>query len=126
MAAPRLQNPLTHLVQAADAASKVLSIQAELFVLNQELRTLRQIKRGIWAGIGLLCFALLISFTLYWVQIALHERGWSALSLAMISFIFFGILCGVALYTAIRVGQEPPDNQKNQNIGNDYETHKTH
>jgi hypothetical protein len=95
-------NTLPFLAEATEAATQVVTLETELFLLNQELKTLRQVKRTIWTGMGLLLFTLLIAFTLYWVQVGLYDRGWSAFTLAFTSLIFFGLLASLASWAATR------------------------
>ncbi len=109
---PTLENPLPQIAEAADAATKIASLQMKLFMLNQEVKAMRQLKRAVWIGVGLLLFNLLITLTAYWVEMDLYERGWSALSLAWMSLFIFGLLAALTALIAIRVGEAPKTNER--------------
>ena len=98
------ESPIPHLTEAADAATKILTLH-KLFMANQELKAMRQIKRAIWVGIGLLLFNLMITLTFYWVEMGLYESGWSAFSLVSLSLLVFGIMSAVSGLIASRIGQ---------------------
>ena len=104
---PPLENPFPKLAEAADAATRIVSLQTDLFLLKQELRTIRQIKRIIWVAAGLILLNLLLTLTFFWIQTGLHESGWSAFSLAFMSFLFFGILTLITGTAAFRLNSEP-------------------
>ena len=98
-----LKNPLPDLVQAVDAASKVLALQADLLFLNQELKLEKQIKRLVCLVLGLVLLNSLLFFTFFWIGTALHESGWSASSLALAFFLFFGMLLGIVAFLGGRI-----------------------
>src|SRR4051794_3075512 len=102
---PSLESPFPHIAEATDAATKILALQADLFLLNQELKTLRQIKRAIWLGVGFILLNLLLTLTFFWIEMGLHENGWSSFSLALLTLVFFGILAAASALMALRVGQ---------------------
>jgi len=101
------KNPASSIAEAANAATKILTLQTQLFLASQELKALRQVKRAIGVGIGLLLFNLMITLTFYWVEMELYERGWSPLILALISLLSFGILTAVCGFLTFRAGREP-------------------
>jgi hypothetical protein len=103
----RFENPFTDIAEATDAMAKMITLQKDLFVLTQELKTLRQLKRTLWLGAGLITLNLLLFFTFFWIQMSLHEAGWSAVSLAIISALFFGLCAGSFIWIALKTGARP-------------------
>jgi len=101
---PLQDNPLLdipfNLMEASDAAAKIISLQKDLFVLNQEIKTLRQIKRSLYLIASLICLVTLLILTFYWIGEGLHENGFSPFTLALLSALFFGLLIGVFLSLA--------------------------
>lgn len=96
-----LNKPFHHLNEVTDAAAKIVSLQADLFLLKQEMKTLRQIKRAMWLGGSLLALNLMLLLTLYWLEMTLYEMGWSSLGLALLSFFVLGSIslgCGMVVY----------------------------
>lgn len=105
---PPFEDPIPSIMEATDAATKILSLERDLFVLKQELRTINQIKRAILAGAALILLNLLLTLTFYWLEMGLHERGWSSFILALISFVFFGGGVSLCLLAITRIGNEHP------------------
>lgn len=104
-----LNKPFHHLNEVTDAAAKIVSLQADLFLLKQEIKTLRQIKRAMWLGGSLLAVNLMLILTLYWLEMTLYEMGWSSLALALLSFLALGAIalgCGAVVYFMGRQGEE--------------------
>jgi glucan phosphoethanolaminetransferase (alkaline phosphatase superfamily) len=93
--------------ELSETATKVVSLQTDLFVLKQELKTLRQIKRILWLGVAFILFNLLLVSVVFWTEMGLYEQGWSPLNLALCCFIFFGVLIFIAVWMAIYVGSNP-------------------
>lgn len=102
----KLENPFPSIATATDAASKIVALKADLFLLNQELKTIRHIKRIVLAGCGLIFLNLLLTLSFYWISVSLYEQGWSALSLAGLSFAFFGAIIAAIIFAANRIGKE--------------------
>ena len=104
--APRFENPIPDILEATDAAAKIVSIQSNLFVLQQELKTLRQLKRTLWIGASLIFLNLLLTLSFYWLGVGLHEKGWSANSLALLCILVFGGIIGLLLLAAQNAGRK--------------------
>lgn len=102
-----LKNPIAEISEATDAATKILTLQADLFLLKQEVKTLRQIRKAVFFGISLIFLNLTLIFTFYWLGMSLHEQGWSASSLMVLSFFIFGAFSVFAALYAIKIGQDP-------------------
>ena len=101
------QNSIPKFIEAADAATRMMKLRRDLLILEQELKTVRQVKRGVWLGASLLLFNLLLFLTLFWLGMGLHENGWSAYALAGLTFLVLGLLVFLSLLTAYRVGKAP-------------------
>ncbi len=101
---PRLENPIPDMMEATDAVAKIISLHTEQFLLNQELKTLKQIKRTLWVGASLIFLNMLLSFAFYWFEIGLHEAGWSPFSLALLSITFFGVFISIFIFRAFNIG----------------------
>lgn len=97
-----VKNPIPSFLEATDAAAKVIRLQRDLFLLDQELKTIRQIRRTLWLGLSVILMHLFLTFVFYWLGMALHEIGWSSISLAGISGLFFGVLILLAVLASIR------------------------
>ena len=105
MQPPGMRNPLPDLLEATDAAAKLLTIGRDLAVLKAELKAARQAKRVGWTVAVLLFSALLVLFTYAWATVALHESGWSAESLTLVSLILFGGMAVLSAFAALRYGK---------------------
>lgn len=119
---PPLEDPIPSLLTATDAATKIISLERDLFVLKQELKTVNQIKRAILAGAALILLNLLLTLTFYWIEMGLHESGWSSFAVAVLSFVFFGLGVGLCLLSIFRIG----NSHEHSPIRGSHETHKTH
>ena len=91
------QNPLPDIAEATDAAGKMISLQADLFLLRQELKAIQHVRKMIWFGVSLASLAIMLLLVSYWIGMTLHEQGWSYLHLAFLSTLVYG---GFALLTA--------------------------
>jgi hypothetical protein len=103
-----MKNPLPHLREATDAASKIAYLQRDLYVLNAELQAIRQARRVGFGIAGVIFLNIMLTLTLFWGSQALHEAGWSAGILAITSLVLFGLLSGASLLTALRLGGSSP------------------
>lgn len=100
------ENIISQVAKATDAATRLLSLQSELFLLNQERKATQQIKKAMWICSSLIFFTILIVFTTFWVEVGLHENGWPAWSLGLTSFVWFGLLTALCVFCAFRRPKE--------------------
>jgi hypothetical protein len=87
-----IENPIPHIQAAQEAASRVIDLERQLLTLKAENAAIHQAKRisfGVTAGVFAI-FAFLFCFG--WLSVALHEGGMPPTSLALLSFLLFGIL----------------------------------
>lgn len=108
----QLKNPFPDIAEATSAAGKILSLNADLFLVHQELKAVYQIKRVIGLVVGLICFNFLILSTVYWLGMGLHERGWSFFSLATLSFLIFGGLTAISASVALQNNKTQRENKR--------------
>jgi hypothetical protein len=105
-----LENPLPHLKEAQQSASRIVELKKHLLSHRAELVAFRQMKKVALAITGAVFAVMALLFGLGWSSIALNQAGWSAGALAIISFVFFGLIAGIFSYLFIR-SLELPENR---------------
>lgn len=98
----RFKNPIPDILEASEAAARIISLQADLFMLNQELKTLRQLKKTLWIGGSVMLMNVLLTLSFFWLGEGLHEAGWSPYVLAVTCAVFFGLFIGIFLTLALK------------------------
>lgn len=99
----QLENPYPKFVEMTEAATKLLSYEADLFLLNQELRAISQLKRIAAIVIGFIFLNLTLTLAAVCFAFGLHENGWSAYTLALVFFFFFILFAAMTFALAFRV-----------------------
>ena len=102
----QINNPFPRIAEATDAATKVVGIQAELFVLEQELRTMKKLRAFCGVVVSGLFGVLALIFTTFWVTSGLHENGWGSYQLALLTAGVFG-LPGLGLWLTAKRAVRP-------------------
>ena len=98
-----LENPLPHLKEAQKSASRIVELQKQLLSHRAELAAIHQIKRvGLATAPGVVFAVMALLFGFGWTSVALHQAGWSAIAIAIISFIFFALIAGIFTRLFIR------------------------
>jgi len=111
------RNTIPQMVAASEAAAEVIRLQRDLFLLDQELNSIRQIKQAVGLGVALLLFNLMLILCSFWVTMVFYEQGWKPSSLAVLCFFFFGFLIAITGFITYRLTRprrySPPANKKN-------------
>jgi hypothetical protein len=104
-----LENPLPHLKEAQKSASRIVELEKQLLSHRAELIAIRQIKKIALAASAAVFAVMTLFFAFGWSSVALHEAGWSAGALAIISFIFFSLITGIFAHLFLRSLELPKD-----------------
>ncbi len=97
-----MKNPLPHLREVTDAAANVAFLKRDLYVLDAEMKVVRQARRLALVVAGAISLNVMATLTLFWVTQMLHESGWSAGWIATLSLLFLGSLSALLLGKAFR------------------------
>jgi hypothetical protein len=97
-----MKNPMPHLREATDAAAQIFYLKRDLYVLKAEIEAVRQAKRFALIAAGALSLNLALTLSLFWITQGLHESGWSAVRIAVASFLFLGSVSATLLACAFR------------------------
>jgi hypothetical protein len=88
--------------EAADALSKLVRVQKDLFVMKAENRAGIEFRRILFGLGALLALNLTLTLTFGWITVLLFRNGWSPAFLALISFVIFGGLTTLCIRRVLR------------------------
>lgn len=103
---PPLQTSFSRIAEATDASTRILRLQADLFLLKQEVKAVQQLQRAFLVGTALLLMNLALTLTFLWIGMGLRDSGWSPFGLALLCFITFGSLTAWVAWRAFRFKKE--------------------
>ncbi|MFL5814179.1 MAG: hypothetical protein ACJ763_11430 [Bdellovibrionia bacterium] len=96
---------ISDLREATRSISRIAILQRDLYVLNAELKAIVQAKRIACAVAGLIFLQLAIGLGLLWVGVILYRSGFSAGSVALLSFLVPGAAAALFFYLADQIGK---------------------
>ncbi len=100
-----LENPFPYLIEAADAARKAAALQRDVAVLSAELRARIEARRAASIVGALISLNVLVTLTLFWITMGLHDSGWNPFLIALPSFGVFGALAALLGWLALTAGK---------------------
>jgi hypothetical protein len=104
-----LENPLPHIQEARGAANRIVSLQREIFTLKAEHLAIAQAKRIGYAITAILAAFLGILFFFGWFGYFLHQKGVSALGLALGMLALFASLSALGAWAALKKKTAPEE-----------------